>query len=222
MLQPENLLYPDAHTHYYTGLPLSVYCAETDVQPPTGLFSLAYHPWKPFPHVDEEHFRIFLTRYAANPDFVAIGECGLDYVKGYYDKAKQKEIFKINLQAAHSVSKPVIVHCVRAYQDLWPLIAKAEIPVLLHAFLPSPANVRQVLSLPQVYVSFGLRESRHPSFKDALKTLPPARILPESDEGKNGTKEICRLMSSALNIHSGQWRAQMEDNFRKLYPVKVK
>lgn len=210
-------IFPDAHTHRYTGQPNSVYCLTPGSEPMHGFFSTGYHPWYDFPFSNEHDFNASLAALLHQPGFVAVGECGLDYARSLYGRSQQNEIFKMHLRFSEANKMPVIIHCLRAYHDLWPLIRNFRIPLLLHAFLPTADNIRQVTSLTQVYVSFGKRESLRPGFAEALKSLPYERILPESDDEIGGTAAICTLMADILGMQTSQFLKLMEKNFRRFY-----
>ena len=52
-----------------------------------------------------------------NKKIVAIGECGLDYVKADVPKEDQKKAFRMQLELAQKVGLPVIVHNRDADED---------------------------------------------------------------------------------------------------------
>jgi len=73
----------------------------------------------------EEHFDISTFRnLALNPKVVGIGETGLDYYWGKTeeDRVRQKKLFEQHIELAREVSKPLMIHCREAYEDLLPMI----------------------------------------------------------------------------------------------------
>lgn len=65
---------------------------------------------------DWEEFK----QLAANPEVVAIGECGLDYFRldAEENKERQKTLFRHQIELALELGKPLMVHCRDAYDDL--------------------------------------------------------------------------------------------------------
>src|SRR3989338_6955434 len=63
----------------------------------------------------------FYKKLAEAPKFVAIGECGLDYYRVAKHKTrnlKQKKAFEAQIELAHKLKKPLMIHCREAFTDL--------------------------------------------------------------------------------------------------------
>lgn len=79
-------------------------------------FSLGIHPW------DIQHLNISdalekLEKLCRHPLFLALGECGLD--KSIATPISlQIEVFSAQIALAKRLEKPMIIHCVRAYNEL--------------------------------------------------------------------------------------------------------
>ncbi len=58
-----------------------------------------------------------MTREAASPGCVAIGEIGLDYFKSTASKEDQQKLFRRALETASELNKPVVIHCRDAQAD---------------------------------------------------------------------------------------------------------
>ena len=79
-------------------------------------FSAGLHPW----HADQislETLSARLKECLVSPDLVAIGETGLDKVCKTAMNL-QKDVFEFQLEIASRIHKPVIIHCVRAWDEL--------------------------------------------------------------------------------------------------------
>jgi len=59
----------------------------------------------------------YLNEIASHPSIVAIGETGLDRLKGpSFDV--QIPVFKKHIELSENLGKPVIIHCVKAWEEL--------------------------------------------------------------------------------------------------------
>jgi len=79
-------------------------------------FSLGLHPW----HVNKTTLQKDLSiieKYAGKEEIIAIGEIGLDN-KVDVPYIDQIEGFEKQIEIAENRQKPIIIHCVKAYDDL--------------------------------------------------------------------------------------------------------
>ena len=65
-----------------------------------------------------------LKRLLKHPQFVAIGEVGLDYAKAKIDSRIQKEAFNKIIDFSFEWEKPLIIHCRDAYSDLIQILSE--------------------------------------------------------------------------------------------------
>src|SRR3990167_9687794 len=74
---------------------------------------------KSFTSRGEEFDADFYVKMAQHEKAVAIGECGLDYYRlDENTKEKQAEVFLEQVEVAHTVNKPLMIHCRNAFPDL--------------------------------------------------------------------------------------------------------
>ncbi|MEQ1800128.1 MAG: TatD family hydrolase, partial [Lacibacter sp.] len=81
-----------------------------------GNYSTGLHPW----YLNEEPIIADiegLKKWSAQPNVLAIGECGLDRACRT-DFRLQKDIFLKQVQWANELQKPLIIHCVKAHEDV--------------------------------------------------------------------------------------------------------
>lgn len=94
--------------------------------------SLQFHPW----HLPEEYSGLpqeFINA-AKNPQIYAIGEIGLDRLKGPALEV-QKKYFEDLLNLAETVQKPVILHVVRCADEVLQILKKhPDLTVIWHGF----------------------------------------------------------------------------------------
>lgn len=112
-------------------------------------YSLGLHPWTAKLAQLPEQLR-WLETWAAMPNVVAIGECGLDKLRGE-PLENQLEIFKAQAKLAQMLHKPLIIHCVKAFDELIAIKKELNItvPMIIHGF-----NKNEALGLQLVQQGF--------------------------------------------------------------------
>ena len=107
----------DIHTHRpdADGALISVDPRDFDPQPGKW-YSVGFHPWHDVGLLTPEDFDL-LERCVCHPQVLAIGETGIDHLRG--DAVPiQANAFVRHLRLAHELNKPVVAHCVKAAQDI--------------------------------------------------------------------------------------------------------
>ncbi len=166
----------DVHTHNPTA-----HDAIINVEPGfsayrhDALYSIGIHPWNT--PLATPQLLAALEAEAARPEIVAIGEAGLDKLKGG-PLHKQIELFEKQVALSEKLAKPLIVHCVRAWAELLEVHRRLRPrqPWIIHGFRGKPQLARQLLS-NGFYLSVG--EKCNP---DTLAMIPPDRLLRETDD----------------------------------------
>lgn len=161
-------------------------------------FSLQLHPW----HLDEKSvclFREVAAREADNPRWVAVGECGLDTLCRT-ERTLQEEGFRVALQCAKDYRKPVVIHCVKAWQRLGEVVCEvwgkkgaaaardAGCELIIHGY-----NKGRELALQLLSAGFSLSAGER--FRpELLSVVPSDRLYYETDESERSIEEIiCRI-----------------------------
>ncbi|MEK7493779.1 MAG: TatD family hydrolase [Patescibacteria group bacterium] len=130
-----------------------------------------------------------IEELAKDEKVVAIGETGLDYFRITNDdgraKEKQKELFIKHIELAHTVSKPLIIHCRDAHNDLFELLkAKSHklttSPGVMHFFTGTREDAEKYLNLG-FYLSFSGVLTFTRNYDDLVRWAPLDRILVETD-----------------------------------------
>jgi TatD DNase family protein len=108
---------------------------------------------------------------------VAIGETGLDFYKDN-QRQQQIEVFWQQLDIAHKLNKPVIIHCRDAASTLQDILSKfkrekGNIKGVMHCWAGNPEETQWFLDLG-MYISF----SGIVTFKNAHKVQASAAIVP--------------------------------------------
>lgn len=69
-----------------------------------------------------------------NKKIVAIGECGLDYVKSDVPKEDQKKAFRMQLKLAQKVGLPVVIHNREADEDTMEVLEEFDVNAVFHCY----------------------------------------------------------------------------------------
>ena len=121
---------------------------------------------------------------AALRDAVAVGECGLDYHYDNSPRDAQRAVFSAQVQLAHEIGKPLIVHTRDAEDDTRGFIREArtaDVIGVLHCYTGSLSLAEFALDAGW-YVSFsGIITFKKWTDEDLLRLIPRDRLLVESD-----------------------------------------
>lgn len=183
----------DIHTHCPAPYPEGVVSVmETEFEPlPGQLYSVGIHPWDTVDGIAPDAFDELET-VASLPCVAAIGECGVDLLKGA-PLYRQLQIFKRQVEISEKLSKPLIIHAVKASDIILGL--KRDLrptqPWIIHGFRGKPALGAQLLQAG-LMLSFG--EKFNP---ETIASMPRDRILAETDESQLSIEEIIKNLSIA-------------------------
>lgn len=133
-----------------------------------------------------------LKKRASHPQFVALGEIGLDYNnKCTIPKERQIQTFEEALQLGVEIDKPYIVHCRNAYEDLTPILKRfltahppkpGVSPGVIHCFSGNSQDAEAVISLGfYLGVDGPLTYPNAKPLREALSTVPLDRLVLETD-----------------------------------------
>jgi len=126
-----------------------------------------------------------LIELGSDPKVVAIGETGLDYYYAKDTREQQLASFKVHMQAANELQKPVIIHTRDAQQDTLDILKDYNVAScggVLHCFTESWDMARQALDMG-MYISFsGIVTFRNAdALRDVARQVPDDRFLIETD-----------------------------------------
>ncbi|MEJ2884069.1 TatD family hydrolase [Pedobacter sp. GR22-6] len=212
--------YLDIHTHNEQRLPgvrailsLSLTGDEVPEYPERDL-ALGLHPWFAKPQqLNSDYAR--LREAAKLPQVKMIGECGLDRFKGP-SLPEQTLILRKQFELADELQKPVILHCVRCFDELIALRKemKLEIPMVLHGFNKKKELGRQMQSLG-FYLSFGKALLDADSGAAALAREGDVFFL-ESDHDEHRIEEIYEAAANLKNCSVEELKALIFANWNQI------
>lgn len=209
-------MYHNIHTHQFSNNPeivelVNQYPKEVDTNLPS--FTVGIHPW----YLNEERFDEelqLIEKYLSFENCKALGECGLDKrIKTSIDV--QKKMLIPQLLLAEKYKKPVILHCVAAYQEIIRIKKelKLTVPLIIHGFSKN-AQVAKSLWSNGFYLSFGKYLLLNPELENVLKTVPPEQIFLETDTME---QRIFDVYSKAQNILEKDVKVFITENYHRVF-----
>jgi TatD DNase family protein len=206
-------LYINIHSHFPPATGEWVLQNLNTPEPPEplpGLYSMGIHPW--YIHTDHwEKQLLSLQEYSVHPRVLAIGECGLDKLSttGF---SLQEQVFRAQLAWANSIGKPVVIHCVRAWEEVLKTLedAAVTVPVIFHGYAKNEQLARRLID-KGYYISLG-KALQLPEKESLLQVIPPGQLFLETDDAAISIGEIYTMAARALSIADNSLVLQIQKN----------
>lgn len=168
--------------------------------------SIGIHPWE----IDNNSKELFaaIKETARLENVTAIGECGIDTLHSTASIELQTEIFRSHALLAEEIKKPLIIHCIKAFEQLIALhkeISPAQ-AWIIHGFRGKPQLATQLVR-HGFHLSYG--EKFNP---DSVKATPLERIFTESDESVKPIEDIYATIAQAAEITTDELTTAVFDN----------
>lgn len=198
-------MYIDIHTHSTErGDNVTCIINSNDITH-AGLYSTGLHPWD----IGEGWQNLFaqVEHNATHASVVAIGECGIDKLTKS-NITLQKEVFEAHIHLAEKVKKPLIIHCVKAQEEIIALhrLTRPTQPWIIHGFRGKPQQAKQLIR-EDFYLSYGEFFN-----EESLAATPLNRLLIESDTSLLSIEDIYKKVAKALNLDIESLISIIENN----------
>ena len=183
-------------------------------------FTLGIHPWDADAEQLDKHLAKIIS-YSSNPKMIGFGEIGLDKINGPSINIQQY-VFLKQVQVAYDINKPIIIHCVKAWDALLATKANFYDTALwaIHGFNGSPQLTKQLVS-KGFYVSVGTSIlDEKTKLQNALSTIPLNRLFLETDTSTVDIKEIYKAAAVRLGVSVDSLKQQISSNFTKFYKIE--
>ena len=186
----------DIHTHN----------AQTHAQT---IDTVGIHPWHATTGDIAEVERL---AYSVN----AVGEIGLDYACNV-PREEQMAVFRTQLALAERLEKPVVLHCVRAFEEAIKVIGEYRLKaVIFHGFIGSVEQAQRAVK-QGYYISFGERTFRSPKTIEAMRATPLSQLFVETDESTTPIEEIYAKIAELRGVDIEELLRATEENFYKIF-----
>ncbi len=155
----------------------------------------ALHPW------DAALFSgsLYSTPLPSSGHIDAVGEIGLDWACSV-DHDLQLRLFEAQLQYACSHHLPVVIHCVKAFNECTAMLLKHTPPhTIFHGFIGSVEQASLAVSRGY-HLSFGVRSFRSPKSIAAMRATPLDRLFFETDNDPTPLADVYSRGCALLGI----------------------
>ena len=179
-------------------------------------FTVGAHPW--FLTADNRLTMMARVReFSVHPGVIAIGETGLDRLKGASQEL-QREIFLEHSEIAAGLGMPLIIHCVRAYDEVLAMkkSLKPRVPWLLHGFRGKPELARQLTS-KGIYLSAWVEWAIRPVSINSLREIPDDLFFLETDGFNISIEPVYKVVAGHLGIEVEELRERIYKNYLTLF-----
>ena len=207
------------HTHQFTNQSnvlelVNQYPQEFDSSIP--FYSIGIHPW----HIKEDTIDSdlkIIEEKLQNKNCLAIGECGLDK-RIEVPLELQFAVFEKQLILAEKYNKPVVIHCVAAFQEVIEIKKrmKISVPMIIHGFSKNSQIASQLIK-EGFYLSFGKYLLKNPDLKTVFQVIPNDRFFLETDTIEETIEQVYELASEYKELDIKELKGIISSNYKSVF-----
>ena len=207
------------HTHRYTSQATILELVNQYPQEFNGSFpfySIGIHPWYISESRLAEDLKIIEEKLQTS-NCLAIGECGLDK-KIEVSLELQRSVFEKQLALAEKYKKPVVIHCVAAFQEVIAIKKKMQIsvPMVIHGFSKNSQIAEQLIK-EGFYISFGKYLLKNPGLKTVFQNIPNDRFFLETDTIEENIEQVYDIAAKYKDITIRELQNIVSSNFENVF-----
>ena len=153
-------------------------------------------------------------------------------VKGYFEKEAirmvarygdgtaspeelQEQVFEAHISLAEQTGKPLIIHCVRRFQEVQRLCKDRKIHKVIHGFNKNEILAEEILR-HGFYLSFGFAALHSLSLQKIISEMPIDRIFLETDSRDFQISELYEKVAALKNIFPENLEKQISENLKNI------
>lgn len=195
---------------------LNCFAQDLPVADDGNLYSAGLHPWH-LESVEIYECMQALEKAMSLSNVIAVGECGIDRAIDT-EVVWQEYYFRKQAEMARRHSKPLIIHCVRAFSEVIKMKKEvpSSLPWIIHGFR---GNVQSAAALIKhgFYISVGGYLLDDPRKMKAFATIPRDRLLLETDDHHESITSIYEHASRLLNTEVEVLQENILANFKRIF-----
>jgi len=211
--------YFNFHTHQYTNQAdvlelVNQYPKEFDAS--ITFYSIGIHPW----YIEENRIDAdlkIIEEKLQTKNCLAIGECGLDK-RIEIPLDLQISVFEQQLALAEKFKKPVVIHCVAAFQEVIEIKKRLKItvPMIIHGFSKNKQVAEQLIAAG-FYLSFGKYLLKNPDLKTVFENVPNDRFFLETDTMEETIQQVYQLASEYKILELKELQSIISSNYKSVF-----
>lgn len=206
-------MYTNTHTHFSFSKENEIRNVEPGERADY-FHSVGIHPWKADSVLVSDVIDVLVK--SINEQTLAIGECGLDGMKGPAIPV-QSPIFEQHILLSEEIKLPLIIHCVKAWNELHALRKKYNPvqPWIFHGFLKYGILHQVVRS--GMMISLGTGIIHHPKREEIVQHIPDHQLLLETDDVQIEIKQVYEGVAALKKISLHDLKNQVNTNFKNTF-----
>ncbi|HUW04735.1 MAG TPA: TatD family hydrolase [Williamwhitmania sp.] len=215
----------DIHTHRYHQdafiCLLNVSSGDIVDDHPRLYYSAGIHPWRAAIHGSSE-IEWLGQLIQENKKVIALGEIGLDKACNV-ENSIQLEVFEKQLAIAEALRTPVIIHNVRATNEILAIQnrMKHPTPFIFHGFRGKFTKAEAILDAGN-YLSFGAAlHTNDNATADSLRRTPTNQLFLETDDASVSIASIYSKAAEIKGISTEQLISEIWNNFASLFKISI-
>lgn len=204
------------HTPRNSSDVISVYNIKPEESNPNSPFSIGVHPW----HINPLNYYAQIKKMEniiSKENAIFIGECGLDKLK-CADFKLQQTVFQLQINLAIKFQKPMILHCVKAFDEILVMLKNKVSPdkVIFHGFHKSPEMAFD-LTGKGYSISLGKTLFLQPDrMKTVFEKVNHVKIFFETDDSEYSIEDIYQKASEISGNSIEYWKEKIHSNYIKI------
>ena len=214
--------YIDIHTHppiYNNSEVISI--VDISSLTPSASISTPYcsygiHPW----FLNEENVVSQLQQLEIlleNNAIIAIGEAGFDAIRGA-NMELQERTFEEVITLSEQYQKPLIIHCVKAWDKLLALHKSRKVKQrwIIHGFHAHHELALQ-LNKRNISLSFGSKLLKDTKLQSVFSKIPIDFLFLESDDSEVSIIDVYRTAATIKKMDAGMLKSVLFENFTNIF-----
>lgn len=182
-------------------------------------YSVGIHPW----YINQERLQddlLLISEKLKTENCLALGECGLDK-RIEIPLQIQTEVFQQQIELVQQTRKPIILHCVAAYQEVIGIKKEMNIenPMIIHGFSKNEQVAKSLLD-NGFYLSFGKYLLRNPDLEKVFKFVPNDLLFLETDTIEESIAEVYQKAANYKQMTLDEMKQKVFENFTNVFNNK--
>ena len=179
-------------------------------------YSIGIHPW----YINQDRLPddlLLISEKLKTENCLALGECGLDK-RIEIPLQIQTEVFQHQIELVQQTTKPIILHCVAAYQEVIGIKKEMNIenPMIIHGFSKNEQVAKSLLD-NGFYLSFGKYLLRNPDLEKVFKFVPNDLLFLETDTIEESIAEVYQKAAIYKQMTLEEMKQQVFNTFSEVF-----